>query len=125
MVYEENSADMLRLLGMRFYAYHGAFPEEEKLGGQFIVNLELKGDFSYDDTRDELDRTVDLAEVYRSVEEIVCEKRFNLIETLAEEIAEVTLENFDVQMVTVTVRKEAPPIPGAVSAIEATITRTV
>lgn len=115
--------DILRLKGMRFYGYHGAYPEERKLGGQFLVNVDLKGDFSYDNTEDELERTVDLVKVYKVVEEIVCEKQFNLLETLAEEIAEVILGGFGVDSVTVSVSKELPPIPGPVQSIEAVITR--
>jgi dihydroneopterin aldolase len=108
---------------MRFFAYHGAFPEEERLGGHFYVDLELEADFSGATTRDQLSRSVDVIEVYRLVEEIVCEKRFNLIETLAEEIAREVLEAFKVDAVTATVRKENPPVPGAICAIEATIRR--
>jgi len=108
---------------MRFYGYHGAYPEERKLGGQMLVNIDLKGDFSYDNTEDELKRTVDLVQVYKVVEEIVCEKQFNLLETLAEEIAEVILGGFGVDAVTVSVTKELPPIPGAVQSIEAVVTR--
>lgn len=119
----ENSLDILRISGMKFYAYHGAFPEEEKLGGQYIVDVELEGNFSYDRTRDELKRTVDLEEVYRTTEEIVCERRFNLIETLAEEIAEDILENFEVEAVTVMVHKDSPPIPGMVESVEAEVYR--
>jgi dihydroneopterin aldolase len=115
--------DTLKLIGMRFYGYHGVYPEEEKLGGQFLVDVELKGDFSYENTRDELRRSVDLVEVHNLVREIVCEKRFNLLETLAEEIAELVLNGFGVEEVTVHVRKEAPPIPGSVYAIEALIMR--
>jgi dihydroneopterin aldolase len=115
--------DTLKLIGMRFYGYHGVYTEEEKLGGQFLVDVELRGDFSYENTHDDLKRSVDLTEVHNLVKEIVCEKRFNLIETLAEEIAELVLGGFGVEEVTVRVRKEAPPIPGSVFAIEALVTR--
>ena len=108
---------------MKFYAYHGALPEEEKLGGHYIVDVELEGDFGYDRTRDELKRTADLAAVYRLTEEIVCERRFNLIETLAEEIADSLLEKFKAAAVTVAVKKPAPPIAGAMDSAEAEVRR--
>jgi len=115
--------DILRLRDMRFFGYHGAYPEEKRLGGQFRITVELRGDFSYENTNDDLKRSVDLTAVYRIVEEVVSEKSFNLIETLAEEIADLILGGFGVDGVTVTVVKDNPPIPGAVQAIEAVITR--
>ena len=124
MAVEKSKLDILRIQGMRFYAYHGAIPEEEKLGGHFIVDAEIIGDFSYDRTKDELEHTVDLEEVFRLTEQIVTERRFNLIETLADEIAEEILEKYDVDEVIITVRKESPPIPGMVSAMEAIVTRS-
>jgi len=116
-------SDILRLRDMRFFGYHGAYPEEKRLGGQFRVTVELRGDFSYDNTNDDLKRSIDLAAVYRIVEEIVADKSFNLIETLAEEIADLLLGGFGVDSVTVTVVKDHPPIPGSVQSIEAVITR--
>lgn len=121
---DNRKSDLLRLKNMRFYGFHGAFPEEKRLGGQYRVSIDMTGDFSFENTNDELKRTVDLVEVYRTVEEIVCEKRFNLIETLAEEIAEVALAGFGIEQITVYVAKEQPPIPGIVQEIEAVVTRT-
>jgi len=115
--------DILRLKGMRFFGYHGAFAEEKRLGGQFVVDLELFGDFSYENTEDDVRRTVDLMQVYKTVEEIVCDKRFNLIETLAEEIAEVILSGYGIDSVKVIVSKEQPPIPGVIDSIQAVVYR--
>jgi len=108
---------------MRFFGYHGAFAEEKRLGGQFVVDLELFGDFSYENTEDDVRRTVDLMQVYKTVEEIVCDKRFNLIETLAEEIAEVILSGYGIDSVKVIVSKEQPPIPGVIDSIQAVVYR--
>ena len=115
---------MLNLRGMNFFGYHGVYPEERKLGCQFTVDLQLKGDFSLETTNDDIGRTVDLVEVYRCIEEIICDKSFNLIETLAEEIALTVLAEFNVKQVTAFVRKLNPPLPGAIESIEAVITRS-
>ena len=37
--------DALRLRNMRFFAYHGLFPEETALGQHYEVDVELYGDF--------------------------------------------------------------------------------
>lgn len=116
--------DTLRLKEMKFYAYHGDYPEEKKLGSNFTVDLELKGDFSTEKTGDMLEGTVDLREVYRIVKSVVSERNYNLTETLAEKIASAVLENFNAVEATVLVRKESPPIPGVTGAIEAVVTRS-
>ena len=38
--------DYIRLNDMRFYAYHGVFPEEKKLGQRFEIDLEISCDLS-------------------------------------------------------------------------------
>jgi len=37
--------DILKIRNMRFFAYHGLFPEEAKLGQRFEVDVEIGGDF--------------------------------------------------------------------------------
>ncbi len=115
--------DILRLKGMKFYAYHGDYPEERKLGGSFTVEVEISGDFSREKTGDRVENTVDLREVYNIVNKTVSEQTYHLTETLAEAIAEALLRNFAVAQAEVTVRKESPPIPGIVGAVEAVVTR--
>ena len=115
--------DTLRLLGMHFYGYHGAYQEEKTLGGNYTVDLEIVGDFSGKKIDDDIHNAVDLSDVYKVVERTVCERSFNLIETLAEEIALAALERFPLKSVTVSVRKKRPPIEGIVEAAEAVVTR--
>ena len=50
--------DKMTLKGMRFFGYHGVFPEENKLGQQYIVGLELKLDLSDAAQTDDLAYTV-------------------------------------------------------------------
>lgn len=33
--------DKVFFRGMQFYAYHGVYPEENRLGQRFIIDLEL------------------------------------------------------------------------------------
>ncbi|MBL7192123.1 dihydroneopterin aldolase [bacterium] len=108
---------------MRFHARHGALPEERLLGSVFTVNLELKTDCSGAKLQDSLKNAVDYREVYKTVEKVMGDNRFNLIETLAETIAEEILRFFTVEEVTVSVLKHLPPVPGMIDGIEAVITR--
>ena len=52
----------LNIKGIKIYAFHGHFEEEKKLGGHFIVNLEIV--FSSDKvvSTDKLEDTIDYDE---------------------------------------------------------------
>lgn len=102
--------DKMRLSRMQFYGYHGVFPEENKLGQRFYVDLELSLDLSKAGQTDDLEQTVNYAEVYERVKRIVEGKPFRLIEALAENVASDVLHQYtSVNDVTVRVVKPHPP----------------
>ncbi len=72
---------------MAFYAYHGAFSEENRLGQRFYVDLELGLDFTAAGRSDDLGKTVDYGKVYETVN-LVEKPVHALLETLAENIAD-------------------------------------
>lgn len=104
--------DKIYLEGLEFYGYHGVLAAEQQLGQRFLVDLELKTDLRAAGVADDLNQTVNYAEVYGLVREIVEQERYALIEALAERIAELVLENFNIQKVKVRVHKPQAPIPG-------------
>lgn len=106
-------ADRIVLTGMRFYGYHGAFPEETRLGQAFVVDVELFADLRAAGQQDDLSLTVDYGRVYTAVKEIAEGRPFKLIEALAEHLAAHILEGFAVSEVVVRVHKPKAPIPGA------------
>lgn len=102
--------DKMHLNRMQFYGHHGVFPEENKLGQRFYVDLTLSLDLSAAGRTDELDRTVNYAELYERVKRIVEGRTFRLIEALAENIASDVLHQYtSVNDVTVRVVKPHPP----------------
>ena len=52
---------------MRFYAYHGVLPQEQKAGNYFRVEVTLYTDFSRALTSDSLDDTVNYADIYQVI----------------------------------------------------------
>jgi len=115
--------DVIRLLNMSFYAFHGMRAEEHKLGQRFEVDVEMFLDLSRAGKRDDPASTADYARVFELVEEIVVDREFRLLEALAEEIAQSILSRFPVEMVTVRVRKPNAPVRGILDAVEIEITR--
>ena len=58
--------DIIRLRNMRFYAYHGLFPEEARLGQRFEVDVDLIGDFSEAGRDDDLNNPSTMLTYIRS-----------------------------------------------------------
>ena len=114
--------DTIRIIGMQFYAHHGADAGERALGQRFEVDVELHLDVSEAGRADRLDRTVDYREVYQVVDEVMRTPRL-LIEAVAESIAEAVLSRGDVAAVTVRVRKPSVPLGGVVEHVEVEIDR--
>lgn len=111
----QTMADRIRLNDMVFYGYHGVLAEERALGQRFVVGVEIRTDLRGAGLSDDLSRTVNYAEVYLAVQEIVSGPPCHLIEAVAERIASRLLMDHPLaQSVAVRVRKPDVPIPGAV-----------
>jgi dihydroneopterin aldolase len=117
------STDIIRLRNMRFYAYHGLFAEEAKLGQRFEVDIELQGDFQRAGLEDDLNLSIDYSAVYKLVAEVATQHRFQLVEALAEHIAKRIGETYAPIALAVRVRKPNPPVPGDFDGIEVEIRR--
>ncbi len=108
---------------MVIYAHHGAHEEERTMGQRFEIDVELGLDVRAAAREDKLDACVDYAKVYHNINEAVTEKRFYLIEAVAQHIADKVLLDFKVDEVTVRVRKPNVPIKGSIDHVEVEITR--
>lgn len=117
--------DYIHVNEMAFYGYHGALPEENKLGQRFRVTVSLAVDLREAGETDELSKTVNYAEVYMLCEEIVEGPSVKLIETVAERIATRILETYQSQVKGVRVQliKPDPPIAGHYASVAVDITR--
>lgn len=105
--------DKIFVHGMKFYGYHGAFPEENKLGQRFHADVTLELDTRLAGASDDLDYTVNYAKVYEAAKEILEGDPVKLVETLTARLAKVLLDRFEViDACVVKVTKPDPPIPG-------------
>jgi len=102
--------DKMILKGLRFYGYHGVFPEENKLGQHFYVDLELKMDLSKAAETDDYEHALDYSKLYTFIENIVEGPPFKLIEALTAHLANQIVEHYTmVDEVTVRLTKPNPP----------------
>ncbi|KNZ68873.1 dihydroneopterin aldolase [Thermincola ferriacetica] len=104
--------DKIILKGMQFHGRHGVFPGEKAMGQKFVVDLELSADLKKAGQTDDLAHTLNYADIYGLVKGIVTGKSFNLLEALAENIAQAILQNYQVKKVKVRVEKPQAPISG-------------
>lgn len=116
--------DKIVLNRMQFYGYHGLFPEEKKLGQRFYVDLKLFLDLKKAGKSDRMEDSIDYGLVYEYTKRIVEGEAKNLVETVAEEIADRLLANLDLlEACTVKVTKPDPPIAGQYDSVAVEIYR--
>lgn len=116
--------DKISLNELQFYGYHGLFPEERKLGQRFHVDLELFLDLKQAGQSDKMEDSIHYGEVYQLVRSIVEGEPKNLIEAVAESVAEKLLQTFPLlQACRVVVAKPNPPIDGQYRSVAVEIYR--
>lgn len=117
--------DYIHLNDMQFYGYHGALPEENKIGQRFRMTVSLATNLSAAGQTDDLDKTVNYAEVYTICRDIVEGAPVKLIETVAENVAQAILNSYPekVQGVRIVLVKPDPPIQGHYASVAVEITR--
>lgn len=105
--------DKILMSNLGFYGYHGVLKEEAILGQKFFIDVELYLDTKEAGQTDDMNKSVSYADVYETVKDITENKRFNLLEALAENIAEEVLNKFDLlKGIMVRVKKPEAPVPG-------------
>ena len=114
-------SDKIVLKNMVFYGYHGSFVVEKELGQKIAVDLEVYTDLQ--NLQDDTELSFNYVDAYTVIKEIVEEQEFNLVETMAETIAEQILSSYDVEKVVVRVRKSQVPVGGYVDYLEVEIVR--
>jgi dihydroneopterin aldolase len=110
----------IALKGMRFYAFHGYYEFERRIGNNFVVDVdaqvEIKGD-----PNDNIDKTLNYEEIYKITDRYM-QKKYLLLEGLAYDIG-VEIKAFDskVKSVKVVLTKLNPPVGGKVDKAQVTI----
>lgn len=102
--------DTISLHGLREYGYHGVFDFEKEQGQEFVVDVDIHTSFAAAVASDNVEKTVNYADVAAIAVEGIKEQRFDLIESLADYIAQRILKLDGVTGVEVTVHKPQAPI---------------
>lgn len=93
------------------------------MGQRFEVDVEIMLDLAPAGREDDLSKTINYAEVYAVVENVLTGPPLQLIEAVAERVARDILGSFPVQRVMVRVKKPGAPVPGNFDFMAAEIER--
>lgn len=97
---------------MKFQGRHGYYDHEIANPQPFEVDVELLLNLQPAGLDDDLAKTVDYAEVYSAIRQIVESTSFRLLEALAEAVSHELLADFAITEVGVRIRKPAVQLGG-------------
>ena len=102
------------LENMKFHAFHGVLPEERIVGNTYSVTVKFTFDFSKAAKEDNLDETINYAEVHELVKNEMRQES-KLIEHVAQRILDRILHQFpQIKSLEVQLSKHNPPLSGEV-----------
>lgn len=104
--------DRIELVGVRDYGYHGVLAHEKEQGQYFSVDATLGLSIAHAALSDDLSDTVNYAEVADAIRARITGESFDLIEKLAEQIAQDCLSFPQVVSARIRVHKPDAPIDG-------------
>ena len=97
--------DRIALRGLQAHAHHGVYAFERERGQTFSVDAVLELDTVAAAMGDDLDKTVNYAELAQNLYAVLTGEPVNLLETLAQRLADVCLADPLVDAVEITVHK--------------------
>lgn len=113
----------IELVGMEFFARHGYYDEEQKIGARYGVDLLVETSLETAAEKDNLSQTVDYERLYALVQKIMNQPS-RLLENIAHRIIEAVFSEFkNVVNIKVCVSKFNPPVGGLCKKARVTLTR--
>jgi len=116
--------DRIILTGLEVFAWHGVLESERLDGQRFVVDLVIEIDARPAAASDALSDTVDYGVLAKRVHDAVAAEPANLIETVAQRVADVALTFAEVGWVQVTLHKPDAPVAIRFSDVAVTIERS-
>jgi dihydroneopterin aldolase len=97
--------DRITVHGLTGHGFHGVYPAEREHGQTFRVDAALELDTAPAAATDDLARTVNYAELAQALHAVLVGEPVDLLETLAQRLADLCLADPLVQAVEITVHK--------------------
>lgn len=106
---DEAQSDTIFLQDLRVDTVIGVWEWERKIRQTVSIDLEMGADIRRAAATDDIDSTLNYKKVAKRVQQFVADAEFQLVETMAENIAATLLSEFDLPWIRVRVNK-----PGAI-----------
>lgn len=119
-----NARDEISLTGLRVRGFHGVYPDERRDGQDFVVDAVLALDTRLAAGSDDVADTVHYGQLAQALAAVVSGDPVDLLETLAQRLADVCLADARVLSVRLTVHKPQAPIPLTFSDVAVCISRS-
>ena len=104
--------DEIIISGLKVFAWHGVYEEEQEKGQNFIINARLSVDTTAAAASDSLEDAIDYAKVSLFIDEYMRVYRFNLLESVANNLARKILVKFPMaESISLEIMKPEAPIP--------------
>ena len=101
-------SDVILLQGIQVPAALGVTAAERRVRRPVLLDLEIGRDLRAAGRTDNIRQTIHYKRVFEVVEDVAANQQHKLVEALGDRIARAVLSKFDVDHVTVTVRKPTP-----------------
>jgi 7,8-dihydroneopterin aldolase/epimerase/oxygenase len=116
--------DRIELRGLRVHGYHGVLDRERREGQDFLIDAVLWLDTAAAAAADNLSLTVDYAALADRLVTVAAGPPVQLIETLAQRLADVAAAEPLAREVEITVHKPQAPVGHPVADVSVTIRRS-
>jgi len=116
--------DRIELRGLVVVGICGALPEERTRPQPLEIDLDVVADLSAAGASDDLDDTLDYGALTATIERVIGDGAPQLLEHLAQVLADAVLVDPRALEVTISVRKLRPPVPQALATSGVRITRS-
>ncbi|MEN8138690.1 MAG: dihydroneopterin aldolase [Bacteroidota bacterium] len=102
---------------IKIYAYHGCLEEENKIGSDYLIDIKVNLDYSKASKTDDLNYTVNYAEINRAIHEEMAIKSC-LLEHVGQRIINRIFKDFDkIKKIKLKLSKVNPPMGGDVEKV--------
>jgi len=114
---------LIEIEGMEFYAYHGYYPSEKKIGSRYLVNVQIRTDCSGAANTDDLDQALDYQTIYDLIKAEMATPS-NLLEHVCQRMLNAIYQAFPtIGQATVKLSKMNPPLGGMIEKVSITLSK--
>lgn len=114
---------LIQIEDMEFYAFHGHYREEQKVGNKFLVNLTIETDMTIPSKSDNLRDAVNYQRAYEIVRTEMGKKSY-LLENIAGRIVDALYSELrGIKKIIVRVTKLNPPMGGKIGSVSVVMER--